>query len=769
MSGYTFSMTHELHEQLTKPKSKLPASIKKKFAEIRPLFQEDPFHPALERTAITHAIESDLHATHLQSYRMVWKRIHNEIILLYIDQHDPAYFRAKQLRFRLNRNLIQSGSVFDDPSEEFHVREEKGLFNFLKPKWGGRLFSNWSDKDLLRDGVPDNYLQTLRAMNNLNDLKGFRGFVPDSVFDKLFQKVREVTEIPVIPPKAISDSLAKYEGGVDLVRFANSDEFKQALEGNMEDWMLFLTHKQRKFVHINFAGPARVRGVAGSGKTVVAVHRARVLAQRHVKDPQHERVLFLTYGNRLPDINMHLLKRLTNNGPEVGVIECRSVYSWVGSLLHFQKHLWLNKIYRDRNVIANNDPQYHAHFQSSYRDHEISMQDSSLKQHEYFKIDEDKAQLFLQRAIESVQPRYPDLKIWERSLEFFEEEIRYRIKGHDVRDLETYLELPGTGRGTPLHQRARRAMFEVFESYEQQMKKAGIFDFEDLILCALDYVEPEHHKFRYVGAVVDEIQDLTAATMKLIRKMVPEKHDDLFLVGDGAQRIYPGGYNLSDTGIYIKNRGSNLRFNYRNTEQIMRLSNMMLTDAVIDDMDEEEIITNFPNPSNTIRTGDVPVLHRCLTPQEEILAIASEITDLRQKDGFEYKDFAILYRIKGPYKDLAQQLLPQYLKCPVVEINDKSESYFGPGVKITTLHSAKGLEFKVVFIVGVSDHFLPFFYEVPSSLDAGEQKSHIQKERALLYVGLTRARDFLYLTYPQKGGTSRFLESIPEEILCRLE
>jgi superfamily I DNA/RNA helicase len=259
---------------------------------------------------------------------------------------------------------------------------------------------------------------------------------------------------------------------------------------------------------------------------------------------------------------------------------------------------------------------------------------------------------------------------------------------------------------------------------------------------------------------VDEIQDLTEGTMRLIRSIVPSGPNDLFLVGDGLQRIYPGGYVLGRLDIDITGRGTLLRRNYRNTQQIMCAAHAMMEQRTFDDMDGEE--SEVTEPEFSVRQGPLPLLHRALNPQEELEWVRDMITKLKEEKGYADRDFAVLYRWRRPYKGLVQRFLSGQLS--LAEIGKDERTYFGPGTKHTTFHSAKGLEFKVVFVVGVTDgQFVP---KDDWTLKGVELDDYLARERRLLYVAMTRARDLLYLT-SSRGQPSRFLADIPEEYLKR--
>jgi len=292
------------------------------------------------------------------------------------------------------------------------------------------------------------------------------------------------------------------------------------------------------------------------------------------------------------------------------------------------------------------------------------------------------------------------------------------------------------------------------------MEMRNLMDYDDFVPKAINLIENGAPCGNYVAAIVDEIQDLTEATMKFIRLLIPAGSNDLFLVGDGLQRIYPGGYNLGKIGIDISGRGTILRRNYRNTQQILLAAHTMMENIIFDDMDEE--LSQPETPEYSVRNGKIPKLLGFPTVEKELHWVSNEITKLKEKQGYSDKDFAIIFRSSKPYENLINEIVGKNFE--IVKLSKDSKSYFGEGIKITSFHSAKGLEFKVVFVVGVTDGWL-----VPKDnwdLDNESQEDYWQRERRLLYVAMTRARDLLYITW-FRGVPSRFLNVVPENIIER--
>ncbi len=711
---FHITMSREFWQDL----GRLPPAVYRRAVHATDRMMRNPWAQELHPEKVRRA-EEGIHSCRVdKSHRIIWKHVKpNDVVLCLVDKHDEAYRRASRKSFTLKDGIIHVADLLEVGAK---APEPRGrIFSWFQrdDAQPGALFVGYRNRELLDLGVPEDVLPHIRVLDDVNQLELVERLLSTDVYNRLLEIALGIVERPVVPDKELRHSLQRYQGGDDLYRFVDSEEFKRALTGSMEEWMLFLAPHQRQLVTRTYNGPARVKGVAGSGKTVVAIHRARQLAR--VALQQKRKVLFLTYGNRLPGVVYHLLEHLAGeNAPELDAVECVTIHGWCYRFL---------KMYGRRPNVDGTGEAYKA---------------------------------ALNQAITQAQPCYPNLRIWSQSRSFFADEIRYAIKGRAVTALEEYLALDRSGRGTPLRETERRAVYAVYEVYQEYLQARGLWDFDDYVIEALRLVESDHLPNQYTAVVVDEIQDLTEAVMRLIRRIIPPGTNDLFLVGDGLQRIYPGGYALGRLGINITGRGTLLRKNYRNTQEILRAAHAMMAGRRFDDMGDEE--SEVPEPEFSVRQGDVPVLHRARTPEQELGWVRSKIAELKKQESYKDRDIALLYRWRKPYQNLIHQHLAQQVQ--LVEIQRDAATYFGPGAKHTTFHSAKGLEFKVVFVVGVTDgRFVP---RDDWSLEGEELADYMARERRLLYVAMTRARDLLYLTC-SRGQPSRFLADVPNEYLKR--
>ncbi len=715
MTAYTPTLSLEFLGDLIN----LPPPVQAKTKRTLERMIRNPWAPELQPEKVRRA-ESGMHSCRVDDdYRVIWKHVKpDHILFCLVDNHDPAYRRATRKSFTLKDNIVSIADILQVGTPETDAAAGE-LFarSRCEDAGPGDLFIGYRDQELLDMGVPDDVLPHVRALNEIDQLAAVERLLSAEVFDRLLAIALGETERPVVPDSDLRASIEHYQGGEALCTFIDSEEFKRALAGDMQDWMLFLAPDQRQIVNRQFAGPARIRGVAGSGKTVIAIHRARRLGKQIGGD---KTVLFLTFGNRLPNIIRHLLLQLAGAGaPEMTAIECCTIHQWCGR--------FLSRLGCPATVGKPED-----------------------------------IQAVLQQTIAVGRQAHPRLSaLWGRGPKFFADEIKYAIKGRAIDTVDEYLALERSGRGTALGEAERRAVWVVYQAYQLQLQQLRVCDWEDVILHALKLAQAGALTRPYRAAVVDEIQDLGEATLRLVRAIVLPGENDLFLVGDGLQRLYPGGYTLGRVGIDIAGRGTLLRRNYRNTHEILNAAFAMMSGVRYNDL--EDLVTETTQPEYSLRHGPVPALRGFGTPEEEIAWVLDKMAELKTREGYRDDAFAILYRMRKPYLGIITQMVGT--RCALAELTNDANTYFGAGVKHSTFDSAKGLEFKVVLVVGVTDgHFVP--YDDWSLQEGAELEEHLMRERSRLFVAMTRARDQLYLSY-SRGSASRFLSGVRDELLAR--
>ena len=478
-------------------------------------------------------------------------------------------------------------------------------------------------------------------------------------------------------------------------------EFQRLMSAPIEDWMIFLHPDQRTLVERRFTGPARVRGSAGTGKTVVALHRATALAKRFTGSSNRTRsapplILFTTFVKSLPPVFQSLYDRLPTSVPRA-----------------------VEFVHVDRLA-------YRICTRFGQRP----------------RLDPDTTSKAFEAAFAAVVRADTPLQRAGLTRDYLREEVTAVLKGRGVDSLEEYLNLERTGRRMRFTPAMRTQVWVLREEWDARLREAEIMDFPDVIREARDLARGCREPM-YRAAIVDESQDLTLVGLQLVQALVAagngtEEADSLFIVGDGAQKIYPGGYTLAQAGLDIRGNSSVLRVNYRNTQPIIRAAMACAGSETVNDLGDE-YQRGDANP-DALREGTKPRLVRAGGLSGQIAYVAAEIERLCGQEELGPGDVGVFASSNAQVERTVNNLADRGLHCQNLRGFDGRPNR---SVKAGTFHRAKGLEFKVVFLLGLSDQ------SFPRPQRHSQSDAEYQEQRALqiseLFVAMTRARDGLFL------------------------
>jgi len=454
------------------------------------------------------------------------------------------------------------------------------------------------------------------------------------------------------------------------------------LAAPIEEWMAFLHPDQARLVRRSFSGPARIRGAAGTGKTVVGLHRAAYLARGTTG-----RIIVTTFVKSLPAVLGTLLERLA---PEtVDRVEFTGV------------HAFAMRVLRERGQRVT----------SNFA---------------------DAGQAF-NFAWSTVGRRGPLFAIDSNS-RYWNDEISKVIKGRGLTNFEQYADLPRSGRRRPLRVEQRRAVWELFVAYEQRLREKGVIDFDDVILRAeASLRETPLEGVEHV--IIDEAQDLSCAMIRMLHAIVGDRPDGLTLIGDGQQTIYPGGYALAEAGISIAGRGVVLSTNYRNTREIAAFAALVVQGDEVIDLEGDQ--GRADDALEIVRTGPEPRQHAFASTAEHDVALVAEALAL-VRAGCDPGDLGVLTLTRRDAEECARALRAAGFET--LEL-DEYRGVTSSAIKVGTIKRAKGLEFKQVLLARVGGNLLA---PAADELDEGALERR-EIERRELYVGMTRARDGLWV------------------------
>lgn len=489
---------------------------------------------------------------------------------------------------------------------------------------------------------------------------------------------------PVLP--AAEPPVQDVLDGVDDPAALQRAVLEAAMAEPIEDWMTFLHPDQAKVVRRSWSGPARIRGAAGTGKTVLGLHRAAYLAATRPGN-----ILYVSFVRTLPVVLGELYRRMSPGTTDR--VEFTGLHRWALSLL------------RDRGVAL--------------------------------QLDGRKASQAYTYAWSQAGKVGP-LKNLDVPWRYWQEEIDYVIKGRGLKTFEQYADLVRVGRRTRLLPEHRRAVWDLYRAYEQQLADAHVHDFNDVLLLALQEVRRARLEPGYVAVVVDEVQDLNQVGVQLLHALVGDSPDGLLLIGDGQQCVYPGGFTLAEAGVAVTGRSTVLRVNYRNTQEILEAATALVANDSFDDLDG--LAETGRRDFEVARRGPQPIRVDADEVKSHDAALVQIIQDTSRRLGVSLGDLAVLAATKRTVRDYKRVLAGAGLPCVDLEDYDGRTR---DQLKVGTFKRAKGLEFKYVF--------LPRLTDGPSTRWVDETESahreRVELERRELFVGMTRARDGLWLGF----------------------
>ncbi|WP_201752797.1 UvrD-helicase domain-containing protein [Micromonospora rubida] len=573
------------------------------------------------------------------------------------------------------------------------------------------LFARHSDTVLRDLGIDDQVLRAVRTIIDKPQLEAFgtllpedqfevlqylaEGFSPEAVYRDLVTQRRPV-DATSEPSESLAMAIANTTSRITLV--TRPDELAEILDKPFAAWRVFLHPSQRRVAYrVSYNGPAQVTGGPGTGKTVVALHRVKHLLARS----PDSRVLLTTYTNALAATLRENLALLLDDEKQLTRVDVTTVNA-----------------YANRTVrgLAGRVPAPIG--------------------------DADERQVWRRVC------RRLDLPWTEQ---FLAQEYRHVILAQDVRGREAYREVSRRGRGSALGPRQRDRVWDAVEMFSAELTAAGTAT--HLQVCAraarlLDGADLAAHGFDHV--VVDEAQDLHPAQWRVLRAAVPPGPDDLFITGDPHQRIYDSRVSLTALGISVAGRSSRLRVNYRSTEEILTWATGVLVGARVEDLggDGDDSLTGY----RSLLHGKRPHTQGYPTPQAETAALVKRVGEWLEQ-GVRPSEIAVCARFNTVLGSVQDELTGAGISA--VRVRDQPGADVN-GVRLATMHAMKGLEFRCVAVVGVTAKAVPFTKEVtPSEVDQLQHDSDMLRERCLLFVASTRAREALHVSW--SGASSQFL------------
>ena len=619
----------------------------------------------------------------------------NVYCLMWVDRHDDAYQWARRHRVAIHPDVGSIQIYVVDPTVA--AGETRAAVPAVTAAAVG-IFVNLKDREIRRLGVPDGMLAAVRAVASDKELEALEHQLPDEAFEALFMFAAGESYEKIVADQAAPDTVdpADFVAALErdttkrhFVVLTDDSDLEALLAAPLERWRVFLHPSQRKMVEREWSGPVKVTGGAGTGKTVVAMHRAAKLARQFAALPGRP-IVFTTFTKTLSDdIRQHL--GLLCTPQELDKIQVVNLDQWASSVL--RRFGYKPELLYDESVRRN----------------------------------------YWQAAM-SAMPSSADL-----SQQFMRAEYERVVLPQGCETAEDYMRASRVGRGGQLGRATRKAIWPVFAEYRAQLHGANLREPEEAFRNARRLLEEQTTELGLRAMVVDEAQDISAAAFELIRAAVPVATNDLFVVGDAHQRIYRHKVVLSRVGIEVRGRSRRLKVNYRTTDEIRRWACAQLEGCEIDDLDGNiDTLRGY----RSLTHGDRPDVIASSSQQEDVKHIQAILTQLTD-DSIEPRQVCIAARTNDDVEAIVDGLKKAGIPTLRLERSTPDDPAI-PGVRVATMLRIKGLEFGVVIIAaykGATKYAELFARDE----DAGVSDETTTAERSLLHVAATRAKRHLFV------------------------
>lgn len=684
--------------------SRLQKNAQKQTRRFIDKFRENPTNPSLNYEIIKGARDPNLRSVRVdQNHRAVVHKPDsgNTYIILWVDKHDSAYEWAQGRVYSINPSTgvlqVMDVQKAETPQDKKVPVTPDTTSSSNEP---GK-FDPFTDEELTSIGVPESSILAVRKVTSDEEFDALEDLLPPDAFEALFhlaigeslEDTRKELGLDIGTEVDTSDFAAALDRESSRRRFiviSDTEEMEKILSYPLDKWRVFLHPSQKRLVRMNARGPVRVLGGAGTGKTVVAIHRAKWLVENVCKTG--EKVLFTFFTrNLVHDIERNLQKLCSHD-----VLKRIEVVNL---------DAWANRVLAGRN-----------------NDSRVDFTGRTT------------AELW-QEALASTPTDCP------LTAEELDQEWKYVVQAQGVRDLATYIRVGRAGMGKPLSRPARKQIWPVFEDYISLLKEARVLEPIDAIREARQLIETQKLVLDYRAVVIDEAQDFSAEAFRLANAIVPEiraqEGNHLFIVGDAHQRLYGHKVVLSHCGINIRGRSRKLKINYRTSEETRNWAAALLTGCAIDDLDGG---LDEQKDYRSLFHGEAPLVEPGDDAEEQLTTILGHIENLRSQ-GASDESICIVSRTRNQLNGLKTALASRNLATHEITARSAEEDA-KPGIRMATMHRVKGIEF---------DHMILTHMEASAwrrwivSGPEGNGTLEVQ-ERSLLYVAATRARKSVLVT-----------------------
>ncbi len=614
--------------------------------------------------------------------RLIVHKTSSSLLLCYVDHHDKAYHWAERRKLETHpktgaAQLVEIRERVEEIVVPKYVEAQQPAS--AKPM----LFSGVADGDLLAYGVPEEWLPDVRAANE-DTLLELTDHLPAEAAEALLELATGGQPRPAVV--AVAEA-SPFEHPDALRRFrtmSDVGELESALAFPWDKWTIFLHPAQREWVEKDYSGPARVSGSAGTGKTIVALHRAVHLARANPEG----RILLATFSDTLAHALRVKLRRLIGNTPMLGErIEVHAMNA-IGERLY--------ELQFGRPRIAITDD--------------------------------------IRGLLDAASAAHPEHRF---SASFLLSEWRDVVDGWQLDSWESYRDVQRLGRKTRLPEAHRALLWAIFQDVRAELQHRGWTTRACMFARLADELPGRRHP-PFDFAVIDEAQDIDMAQLKFLAALGTDRPNALFFAGDLGQRIFQQPFSWKSLGVNIRGRSRTLRINYRTSHQIRMQADRLLASEVCD------VDGNIEERRGTVSVfnGPAPAVASFATAGIESTAVGAWLRQ-RIAEGIVPQELGVFVRSSAELDRARDALASAGLPFKILDENTQTT----PGqVSISTMHLAKGLEFRAVAVMACDDDVVPLQQRIESVTDDADLEDVYNTERHLLYVACTRARDQLMVS-----------------------
>ena len=643
----------------------------------------NPTQPSLQFHRLDRAKDTDFWSLRVNlDIRIIVHKTAASLLLCYVDHHEEAY--AWALRRKIERHPTTGAAQL----VEVHERVEELLTLVptvpdtpapAKPP----LFAAIADETLLSYGVPAEWLADVRQATE-NTIFVVAEHLPQEAAEALLELAVGNTPPVPVPVAADSDPFAHPDAQRRFRVLQNVEELARALEFPWEKWTVFLHPAQRHLVERDYSGPARISGSAGTGKTIVALHRAAYLARQHAQ----ARVVLITFSEALANALNHKLLRLIGNEPQV----------------RERIHIHSTREFAQDLYAASFGPP-------------VIVGDEELR-----------------AIIAEAAGNVPDARFGEP---FLLGEWREVVDAWQIDSWESYRDVPRLGRKTRIGGKQRESLWTIFQGVQARLAQRGLLTWPILLRqVAAQLAASAARPFDF--AIIDESQDLDVAELRFLSTFGKARADSLFFTGDLGQRIFQQPFPWRAMGVNIRGRAHTLTINYRTSHQIRQQADRLLPPSLTDvDGNTEE-----RRGTISIFNGPPPTIMVYANQDDETAAVAAWIA-ARLAEGIQPDEIGVFVRAQ-PQLERATAAIT--LAGATSALLDDQIAQAKGCVAVSTMHLAKGLEFRAVVVLACDDEVIPLQERIERVTDESDLEEIYTTERHLLYVACTRARDHLLVS-----------------------